>query len=58
MGLPYVGFKNRSIGWGSEDRSEPSPRFAYNVIHTKTRPENLQGDRVEIKLSASQVWSQ
>ena len=29
-----------------------------NDIHMKTRPKNLQGDGDEIKLSASQVWSQ
>ena len=35
MGLPCVSFKNRSTGRGSEDQSEPSPRFASNGIHMK-----------------------
>ena len=55
VGLPYFSFKNRSIGWGSEDRNELNPRFVYNDIHMKTRLENLQGDGVGIKLDAFQV---
>ena len=39
--LPCVGFKNRSTGRGSEDRSEPSPRFASKGIHTKSGADNL-----------------
>ena len=51
MRLPCVGFKNRSTGRDNEDRSEPSPRLASKCIAMKTRPKNLQGDEVEIKLS-------
>ena len=32
-GLPCVSFKNQSTSWGSEDRREPSFRFAFNGIH-------------------------
>ena len=35
-GLPCFGFKNRSTGRGSEDQSEPSPKFSSNDIHTKS----------------------
>ena len=41
VGLPCVGFKNRSTSRGSKDRSEPSLRFSSNGIHMKMRPENL-----------------
>ena len=34
-------FKNRFNGQGRKDRSEPSPRFASNSIHTKSRANNL-----------------
>ena len=54
--LPCVGFKNQSTGWGSEDRSEPSPRFAYNRIHKKRGADNFQGHSLEKSLGASQVF--
>ena len=37
------------------DRSEPSPRFASNGIHTKSEAENLQGNGLEKGPSASHV---
>ena len=55
MGLPCVGFKNRSTGRGSEDQSEPSPRFASNGIHMKDGADNLQGCNLGRSPSASQV---
>ena len=53
-GLPYVSFKNLSIGRGSEDRSEPSPRFTSNNIHMKSGAENLQGNSLKRSPGASQ----
>ena len=41
VGLLCVGFKNQSTGRGSEDRSEPSLRFAPNGIHMKSGADNL-----------------
>ena len=37
------------------DRSEPSPRFAFNGIHTKSEVENLQGNGFEKGPGASQA---
>ena len=54
-GLPCVGFKNRSIGRGNEDRSEPSPRFASNGIHMKSGANNLQGNSLGRSLGVNQV---
>ena len=53
--LPYVSLKNRSNGWGSEDRREPGPRFASNNIHTKSGADNFQGKGLGRSLGASQV---
>ena len=54
-GLACVGFKNRSIGRGNEDRSEPSPRFASNGIHMKSGADNLQDNGLGRSLGAIQV---
>ena len=43
VGLHCIGFKNRFTGRGSEDRSKPSSRFAFKIIHTKSGADNLQG---------------
>ena len=37
------------------DRSEPSPRFAYNGIHMKSEADNHQGNGLEKGPGASQV---
>ena len=37
------------------DRSEPSPRFTSNGIHTKSEADNLQGNGLEKGPDASQV---
>ena len=55
VGLPCVSFKNQSTGQGSEDRSEPSPRFSSNGIHTKNVANNLQGNGFGRSPDASQV---
>ena len=55
VGLPCVGFKNRSTGQGNEDRSEPSPTFSSNSIHTKSIVDNLQGNGLGKGPDASQV---
>ena len=54
-GLAYVGFKNRSTSQGSEDQSEPCPRFSSNGIHTKSGVKNLQGNGFGKGPNASQV---
>ena len=53
--LPCVSFKNRSTSRGSEDQSEPSPMFASNGIHMKSRAENLKGNGFRRSPGASQV---
>ena len=37
------------------DRSEPSPRFTFNGIHTKSEADNLQGNGLGKGPGASQV---
>ena len=37
------------------DRSEPSPRFASNGIHTKSEVDNLQGNSLDKGPDANQV---
>ena len=55
--LPYVGFKTELVVEAALDRSEPSPRFAFNGIHTKSEADNLQGNGLEKGIDASQVQS-
>ena len=47
--------KTELLVGGNFDRSEPSPRFASNDIHTKSGADNLQGNGLKKGPGASQV---
>ena len=48
-------FQTELVVGATLDRSEPSPRFASNGIHTKSGADNLQGNGLRKGPGASQV---